>query len=148
MMNRNVLRVTFALAAAPPLMITTARADAPNYFISDSHLGTSNTSNNQLGQAVFYSGKYNRTYGLYMSDRLMGKITSYDIGQWARPAVLNLTILRGEHSIYDCHSIVAAVAAAHNTPLRWKNLSAQGAHGNQRLALTLRVEAISDGSFQ
>ncbi len=70
------------------------------FSIGADSLGTLNTLNNQLGQTVFYPGKYNRTYVLYMSDRFMAKITYYDIGQGARPAVLNLTLLRGEHTIY------------------------------------------------
>ena len=109
-LTRTICLLTLLLAA------TTISADDAKYFVSDSLRGTLST-NNPPTQAMFHSGKYNRTYVLYVSDTLMAKITYYDIGPWARPAVLSLTILRGEHTIHNCNPIVAA---AHNTPLRWK----------------------------
>ncbi len=86
--NRHLFNAGMIFTAALLVAAAAPGTGAPKYFISDSHLGSLNTSNNQPGQAVFYSGKYNRTYVLYMSDRFMAKITYYDhdTKRWAEPA--------------------------------------------------------------
>ncbi len=68
------------------VMVSAAWADEVSYFANDSLAG-SLSYNNPPGQAVFYAGKYDRTYVAYLSHDFYAMVTYYDhdTHQWAEP---------------------------------------------------------------
>ncbi len=100
-MNRSpVIRyaaVLFGLLSVPPA----AWAAAPKYFADDSQRGVL-SYNNPPSQAMFFSGKHNRTYVTYLDNNFNASVACYDhdTGQWMGPVAAD-----------DCR-----YADGHNTP--------------------------------
>ncbi len=84
-MTKNLLHTATIYLLALLLAAATTSADDVKYFTSDSLRGTLST-NNPPTQAMFHSGKYNRTYVTYRGDDFFAWVTYYDhdTGQWSK----------------------------------------------------------------
>ncbi len=76
MSSRRIVKCA-AVVVGLLVMLATGYAQEVKYFADDSLRGTL-SPNNPPSQAMFFSGKHNRTYVAYISDEFFAKVACYD----------------------------------------------------------------------